>query len=77
MKNRWVLFVPLAIMGLLFGAFIYRLVTPAETLIRSQWIDKPIQIVKDPFPDMGSAPEWVDLVRKELVAEKGESAVLF
>lgn len=44
MKNRWVLFVPLAIMGLLFGAFIYRLVTPAETLIQSQWIDKPMPL---------------------------------
>lgn len=40
-----------------------------------KWIDKPIQIVKDPFPEMGSAPEWVDLVRKELVAQKGEDAI--
>src|SRR3546814_9213219 len=31
-------------MGLLFGAFIYRLVTPAETLIQSQWIDKPMPL---------------------------------
>ena len=44
MKNRWVLFVPLAIMGLLFGPFIYRLVTPPETLIRSQWIGKPMPL---------------------------------
>src|SRR3546814_7280870 len=35
MRNRWVLFVPLAIMGLLFGAFIYRLVTPAEKIGRA------------------------------------------
>ena len=42
MRNRWVLFVPLAIMGLLFGAFIYRLTVPAETLIQSQWINKPM-----------------------------------
>ena len=36
MRSRWVLFVPLAIMGLLFGAFIYRLTVPAEKLIESQ-----------------------------------------
>ena len=44
MKSRWVLFVPLAIMGLLFGAFIYRLTVPGETLIQSQWINKPMPL---------------------------------
>lgn len=39
------------------------------------WIDRPIQIVKEPFPEMGSAPEWVDLARRELVAQKGEDAI--
>jgi penicillin-binding protein 1A len=32
-----------------------------------KWIDAPIQVVKQPFPDVGSAPEWVDLARKELL----------
>jgi penicillin-binding protein 1A len=29
-------------------------------------IDAPIRIVDRPFPELGSAPEWVDLVRREL-----------
>jgi len=37
-----------------------------------KWIDAPIQIVKNPFPDMGSAPEWVDLAKQELVATLGD-----
>ena len=44
MKTRWILFMPLAITALLFGAFIYRLTTPAETLIQSQWINKPMPL---------------------------------
>ena len=44
MKRSWVLFVPLAIMGLLFGAFVYRLMTPPEKLIQSQWINKPMPL---------------------------------
>jgi penicillin-binding protein 1A len=32
-----------------------------------KYIDAPIQVVKDPFPELGRAPEWVDLVKKELV----------
>jgi penicillin-binding protein 1A len=31
-----------------------------------KWIEEPIKIVKDPFPFMKSAPEWVDLVKGEL-----------
>lgn len=44
MKRPWILFAPLAIMGLLFGAFVYRLMTPGETLIQSQWINKPMPL---------------------------------
>lgn len=47
-------------------------ITRAEA---QKWIDAPIQIVDEPFPELGSAPEWVDLVRKELVAEHGEDAM--
>src|SRR5262249_48786128 len=31
-----------------------------------KWIDEPIKIVKDPFPFLKSAPEWVDLVKGDL-----------
>ncbi|HEX5062916.1 MAG TPA: PBP1A family penicillin-binding protein [Kofleriaceae bacterium] len=31
-----------------------------------KWIDEPIKVVKDPFPFMKSAPEWVDLVKGDL-----------
>jgi penicillin-binding protein 1A len=37
--------------------------TPADA---KKWIDEPIKVVKDPFPFMKSAPEWVDLVKDEL-----------
>jgi len=37
-----------------------------------KWIDAPIQIVDRPFPDLGSAPEWVDLVKRYMVGPKGE-----
>ncbi|MBL0212706.1 MAG: PBP1A family penicillin-binding protein [Myxococcales bacterium] len=40
-----------------------------------KWIDAPIKIVDSPFPELGSAPEWVELAKKELVAEKGEAAL--
>jgi penicillin-binding protein 1A len=41
-----------------------------------KWIDAPIQIVARPFPDLGSAPEWVDLVKRELVRLHGNEAAL-
>ena len=41
-----------------------------------QWIDAPIQVVKTPFPDLGSAPEWVDLVKEELVEDLKDERVL-
>jgi penicillin-binding protein 1A len=31
-----------------------------------KWVDEPIRLVKDPFPFLSSAPEWVDVVRAEL-----------
>src|SRR5204863_4289480 len=31
-----------------------------------KWIDAPIEVAKDPFPMMDSAPEWVTRVRQEL-----------
>jgi penicillin-binding protein 1A len=40
-----------------------------------KWIDAPIQIVKSPFPEIGTAPEWVELARKELLANKNEEAL--
>jgi penicillin-binding protein 1A len=40
-----------------------------------RWADAPIQIVKAPFGENGSAPEWVTLARKEIVAAKGEESI--
>ncbi len=40
-----------------------------------KWIDAPIKIVNDPFPELGTAPEWVELAKKELIADKGEAAL--
>jgi penicillin-binding protein 1A len=36
-----------------------------------KWIDASIHVVKEPFPELGSAPEWVQLVRSELVRDNG------
>ena len=47
-------------------------ITPDEA---KKWIDKPIPLVKTPFPHLGTAPEWIELVRKELVADKGEEGL--
>ncbi|HEX7840520.1 MAG TPA: PBP1A family penicillin-binding protein [Kofleriaceae bacterium] len=42
-----------------------------------KWIDAPIKIVQRPFPELGSAPEWVDLVKRELVKRNhGDEAAL-
>ncbi len=35
-----------------------------------KWINKPIQYVEHPFPDLNTAPEWVGLVRNEMLAPK-------
>jgi penicillin-binding protein 1A len=40
-----------------------------------EWVNKPIQIVDEPFAELGSAPEWVDLVRRDVVAARGEKAL--
>ena len=40
-----------------------------------KWIDAPIQVVQTPFPQLGSAPGWLELAKKELIAEKGEAAL--
>jgi cytochrome c biogenesis protein CcmG, thiol:disulfide interchange protein DsbE len=44
MKNRWVLFMPLAIVSLLFGMFIYRMSAPDDKMVASRWIDKPMPL---------------------------------
>ncbi|HEY4239258.1 MAG TPA: PBP1A family penicillin-binding protein [Kofleriaceae bacterium] len=36
-----------------------------------KWVDAPIQLVADPYPELGRSPEWVDLVKKELVEQNG------
>jgi penicillin-binding protein 1A len=42
-----------------------------------KWIDAPIKIVDRPFPELGTAPEWVDLVKRELVKRNhGDEAAL-
>jgi penicillin-binding protein 1A len=38
-----------------------------------KWIEDPIKIVKDPFPFLKTAPEWVDLVKGELKAKGVDS----
>ncbi|HEX4453979.1 MAG TPA: transglycosylase domain-containing protein [Kofleriaceae bacterium] len=40
-----------------------------------KWMDAKIQIIQKPFPELGSSPEWIDLVRKELIATKGDDAI--
>jgi len=39
-------------------------ITVAEA---QKWIDAPIRVVDRPFPELGSAPEWVDLAKRELL----------
>ncbi len=43
-------------------------ITEAEA---QKWIDQPIAVVRRPYPKLGSAPEWLELVKRELVAEVG------
>ncbi|HMN54235.1 MAG TPA: cytochrome c-type biogenesis CcmF C-terminal domain-containing protein, partial [Sphingopyxis sp.] len=64
MRSRWVLFVPLAIMALLFGAFIYRLTVPNDTLIQSQWIDKPM-----PLFDLPPAAAGIEGLKSSQLAD--------
>ncbi|HEY3805363.1 MAG TPA: transglycosylase domain-containing protein [Kofleriaceae bacterium] len=46
--------------------------TPIEA---QKWKDAKIQIIEKPFPELNSSPEWIDLVRKELIATKGDDAI--
>jgi cytochrome c biogenesis protein CcmG, thiol:disulfide interchange protein DsbE len=55
MKRRWILFVPLAIISLLFGMFIYRLSAPEDRLIESQWINQPMPLFDLPPATAGVA----------------------
>jgi penicillin-binding protein 1A len=42
-----------------------------------KWVDAPIKVVDRPFPELGSAPEWVELVKRELVKRhRGDEAAL-
>ncbi|HET6614142.1 MAG TPA: PBP1A family penicillin-binding protein [Kofleriaceae bacterium] len=34
--------------------------------VAQKWIDAPIKVVSDPFPHIGEAPEWVNVVRDAL-----------
>ncbi|HEX8106509.1 MAG TPA: PBP1A family penicillin-binding protein [Kofleriaceae bacterium] len=39
-------------------------ITVAEA---QKWIDAPIRVVDRPFPELGSAPEWVEIAKRELL----------
>jgi penicillin-binding protein 1A len=41
-------------------------ITVAEA---QKWIDAPIRVVDRPFPELGSAPEWVEIAKRELVKQ--------
>jgi penicillin-binding protein 1A len=40
-----------------------------------KYINEPIHVVKNPFPEMGNAPEWVALAKKELTTSYGDAAL--
>ena len=42
MKRRWILFVPVALVGLLFGLFLYRMAVPEDRAVASRWVGKPV-----------------------------------
>ncbi len=44
--------------------------SPLSRADAQKWINAPIQVVDKPFPEMGTAPEWIGLVRNELMASK-------
>jgi len=44
-------------------------ITAAEA---QKWIDAPIEVVKDPFPHLNEAPEWVEIAREQLVERYGK-----
>ncbi len=41
-RRQWVLMLPLAVVALLFGLFIYRLALPGDTLVASRWVNQPM-----------------------------------
>lgn len=43
--------------------------------IARKWINEPIRVVRDPFPSIGSAPEWVEIARRDLVQKHGAEAI--
>ncbi|HUQ02863.1 MAG TPA: PBP1A family penicillin-binding protein [Kofleriaceae bacterium] len=47
-------------------------ITPAEA---KKWIDAPIQVVREPFPHLGDAPEWLEGVKQELTAKFGDDGL--
>jgi penicillin-binding protein 1A len=47
-------------------------ITPEEA---KKWIDAPIQVVREPFPHRGDAPEWLEGVKQELTAQYGADGV--
>jgi penicillin-binding protein 1A len=40
-----------------------------------KWVDQPIQVVAHPFAKHGTAPEWVDLAKKQLLEIEGKDAL--
>jgi penicillin-binding protein 1A len=40
-----------------------------------KWIDAPITLVKDPYPELNSAPEWIELAKQQLIAARGKASM--
>jgi penicillin-binding protein 1A len=40
-----------------------------------RFVDAPIAILGEPFPNLGSAPEWVDVARRALIERYGEATL--
>lgn len=40
-----------------------------------RWINEPIRIIRDAFPDMGAAPEWIEVARQALIDRHGQDAL--
>jgi penicillin-binding protein 1A len=40
-----------------------------------RWLREPIQVVRNSAPSMGTAPEYVEVARRELVERHGEAAI--
>jgi penicillin-binding protein 1A len=37
-----------------------------------KWIDAPIEVVRNPFPHLGDAPEWIEVAREQMIATYGK-----